>query len=123
MKRLQRARLMRDLIIERPNGEWGWMQLGDERFPTLEWGTVNAVLWNRVRLAKVDPDPASRRLHKVDAEIEPYLLDIWVLGEFVLSVSWTESDRLNIRYMRRGLWESEVFALPLPQRWPGLTLH
>jgi hypothetical protein len=99
------------------------MQLGDERFPTLEWNTVNAVLWNRVRLAKVDPDPTSRRQHRVDAAIEPYLLNIWISGKFILSVSWTESDRLNIRYMKRGVWESEVFALPLPQQLTGLTLH
>lgn len=123
MTRLERARIVRDAIIARPHEEWGWTQLGDQRFPALAWNTLNAVLWNRVRLARVDPDPASRSKHSENAGIETFMLDVWVSGVLVLSISWSESDRLTVKTMNRGNWEAEIFGLPVPSRFLGSTLH
>lgn len=123
MNRLDRARFIRDTLIERPPAEWEWTQLGKGRFPALEWNAVNAVLWYHPRLAPLDPEFTEHPRLKTKGAIEPFMLDVWVSGAFVLSLAWNEVDALRIQLMNRGTWESEVFGLPLPRPLRGVTLH
>ena len=125
MKRIDRARLIRDDLLAREVG-WEITRVGTKDVASLECHSVNAVLWSQMRSEK-DSDTRtnwldSRHIQAKPRE-DPYTLDVWIQGLRVLSITWNERDDLTLLRMVRGLWECECFQLPLPTGAFSPTVH
>ena len=125
MKRVDRARLIRDDLLARQSG-WERTCLGSKNVASLEWQGLNVVLSSQIR-SDADPDVRThwlynRHIHNSPRD-DPYTLDVWIDGLRVLSITWNDRDDLTLLSMVRGLWECECFNLPLPNGTSFPTMH
>ena len=114
MKRLERARVIRDHILGFPRDAWSWEQVGKHRQLALkqpQWTAMLTTAFNRIQ-----PYPEVRTLREAiflqqEPAALPNVLDLWVpLGGKVLSIEWDEQD-LRLISFRRGDWEHDLFGL------------
>lgn len=116
MKRLDRARQVRDTILNVPREQWKWEKLGEVRYLTLRTADWNASLATPFggQLNTLPPATTFQQaliLQSARAPL-PNVLDVWLTGgPKVLSVEW-DADELRLISMRRGPWESDLFGLP-----------
>jgi hypothetical protein len=124
MNRIERARLVRDALFSR-SGEWEMARIGDTDVASLEWRSVRAVLWSYSSFA-TDLDstpsldssvPGGRRI------VPPYVLDLWIEGSKVLSMTWDTRDQIKLIRMMRGEWETDLFRLPPPVGKSRPSIH
>lgn len=125
MKRIDRARLIRDDLLARDMA-WEKTRVGCKDVASLEFHNVSAVLWSQMRYEEA-PNTSSYWLHgratRTTAREDPYTLDVWIEGLCVLSITWNERDDLTLLRMVRGFWECEFFELPLPTGRSSPTIH
>ena len=122
MKRLDRARIVRDDLLARASC-WETTRIGDKDFASLEWREVNALLHGGKDFSPIPdysgiPEILANRAARC---ITPYALDVWVRGLRVLSISWNARDEVKLLRMTRGEWECDYFHLPAPNR--AWTIH
>ena len=125
MKRVDRARLIRDDLLARQTG-WEKTRVGNKDVASIECHSLNAVLWSQMVYEEA-PDSSTnwlynRPIRRTPRE-DPYTLDVWIEGLRVLSITWNERDDLTLLRMVRGLWECECFQLPLPTGAFSPTIH
>lgn len=115
MRRIDRARLIRDAILAIPQAQWEWDTSSGERYLSLDRDTWHASL----RTAFSGPPPpmpdTPTYLHALVLQQTPprlpNVLDLWVRGQRkVLSVEW-DGDDIRLISMRPGLWELELLGV------------
>lgn len=122
MKRIDRARIVRDDLLARASC-WETTRIGDKDFASLEWREVNALLHGGKDVSHAPdysgiPEILAARAARCFA---PYTLDVWVRGLRVLSITWNARDEVKLVRMTRGEWECDYFQLPVPNR--AWTIH
>lgn len=116
MKRLDRARHVRDAILNVPRDQWEWVNIGGHRYLTLKTANWRASLATPFggqlsTLPEATTYQQALILQAARAPL-PNLLDVWLVsGGKVLSVEW-DGDLLRLISMRRGPWEADLFGLP-----------
>ena len=115
MRRIDRARLIRDAILARPQEDWRWNIVSGERYLQLDCDRWHASLRTAFSGPLPPPPPAPTYLHALafqrKARPLPNVLDLWVRGQRkVLSVEWDDDD-LRLISMRPGPWEMERFGV------------
>ncbi len=116
MRRLDRARIVRDQILKLAAEHGAWEECGDVKSLAVRMNGWHASLHSPFNpITDALPEAASYLqaviLQQAPAPL-PYQLDLWVAGTGkVLAVEWRDSE-LRIISMRRGAWEQELFGLP-----------
>ena len=122
MKRIDRARIVRDDLLARASC-WETRRIGDKDFASLEWREVNALLQGGRDFSPVPDYSGIPEILATKAKecAALYSLDVWIRGLRVLSITWNAHDRVKLVRMTRGEWECDYFQLPVPSReW---TIH
>lgn len=122
MKRLDRARIIRDELLALTE-RWQLSELAGSKMVSLDWRCVSALLWKAPFESELDDHICHRKLAKRIKAPPPYMLDVWVHGTRVLSVSWNDCDELKLLRMVRGEWETDLFQLPPPAGKLQPTFH
>lgn len=124
MKRVERARLIRDKLLFGSAGDWELIRIDDKTVAQLELEGMNAVLWNHSRIENsVNQSPSLAQPNRGRARHPPHSLDVWVRGRRVMSIAWSETDEITLERMERGAWEADLFGLPAPPGRGRPTLH
>lgn len=115
MRRIDRARIVRDAILEVPRDEWKWKEIGDQRFLevfTPDWhASLSTEFSGGSRLPEAQTMQQALILQRA-AKPLPNVLDLWVTGKGkVLSVEY-DADEIRLISMKRGDWEADLFGLP-----------
>lgn len=114
MRLVERARVVRDTLLEKHAGGWTMTLVEGIVAPTFALGDLSAVLWSEGHMEIRCSGPGQRPAHSVQRKprFPPYTMDVWVGDRCVMSLSWTEHDEIVLCQLRRGDWEAEYFALP-----------
>ena len=124
MKRIDRAKKVREIIIDtaKIQGEW-WAVEGyySIKIETDQWW---ALIWSRSNdfTNKAQANTFEKTLNQALEVSPPHVIDLYV-GDNpkVLSMEWNGAD-LRLIGMKRGDWEAEVFGLARPLRTANLRL-
>lgn len=115
MRRVDRAKHVRDVILEHPRAEWVW-QGSDPRILTLKrdgWTASLLTPFNTfARMPEAQNYLEAIVLARAPSPL-PYQLDVWTSSDGkILSVEWDHKDNLRLISMKRGSWEQVLFGLP-----------
>lgn len=115
MRRLERARLIRDSVLAYPREEWQWTDVSGEQYLDLHREGWSASLRSHFNAPPAPPPDLPSYLHAVALQRSrqplPNGLDLWLSpGGKVLSVEWNHEE-LRIISMKPGAWESELFGV------------
>jgi hypothetical protein len=116
MRRVDRARVIRDYILEKDNQYGSWETAAGYRTRV-----IRTDRWEASLNSPFNPFPheaptgldfqKAMILQNTKAPL-PYLLDLWIPGiGKVLSMEWDDQE-LRLISMKRGDWESTLFGLP-----------
>lgn len=116
MRRVDRAKAVRDHILKLPAERWVWKQWGSARSREIDGGEWKASYWTPFAPLETGPRPASTHLQALILQnlkpAMPYQMDLWLVGSGkVLSVEW-DGDDIHLISMKRGDWETDLFGLP-----------
>ena len=117
MKRLDRAKVIRDQILELPAEHWDWIEVGNSKWRKVSsngWWALYITPFTPLAGAFAKPSIYKEALaQEMDMKLSlPYRLDLCVIevGK-VLSVEWKQHD-IKLISMKRGSWESDLFGIP-----------
>lgn len=115
MRRLDRARLIRDAVLAHPREDWQWSEISGQRYLDLDRVTWKASLRSHFNAPLGPPPDPPTYLHALALQRArqplPNGLDLWINGRGkVLSVEW-DDDKLRIISMKPGVWEAELFGV------------
>lgn len=124
MNVIERAKKIRDALLERPAQEWDMTLVEGIVAPTLAWKELSAVLWNE-RHMEIRESNFSKTLRQPSKKSPwpPYTLEVWIEGQQVISISWTAYDEITQVTMMQGDWEAEYFDMPIPSADTRTTWH
>ena len=115
MRRIERARIVRDAVLAVPRDQWNWEELGGERHLEVRTPTWHASV--RTQFSSDLGYPKSTTYLQAQilqhaAKPLPNVLDVWLPGKGkVLSVEY-DLDEIRLISMKRGDWEADLFGLP-----------
>lgn len=115
MKRLERARIIRDKVLAHPREEWRWTTVPGVRFLELDGDGWNASVSTAFNGPKTSLRSAPSYLHARELQQKaaplPNVLDLWIPGQGkVLAIEW-DDDAINLISMQPGPWEVELFGI------------
>lgn len=123
MLRLDRADIVRDKILGVKNNAWSFESNKVFRASLRFRNGWQASIWSNPSWTASDGTATANKdsfLNECRTFSCPHTLDVWVDGlNKVLSAHWDETGAELIS-MRRGMWETILFGLPLPKRRSSL---
>lgn len=115
MRRIERAKLIRDVVLAYSHDQWTWIIVSGARFRELRQPEWFASLSTPFTPLPYDPNAKTFERAVLLQRIKPpldYLLDVWTVDAGkVLSLVWNDDETI-LRSMRRGDWEANLFGLP-----------
>jgi hypothetical protein len=124
VKRVERARLIRDKLLFDSARDWELIRVGDKTVAQLGLEGMNAVLWNHSRIENsVNQSLSLAQPNRGRVRHPPHSMDLWVRGRRVMSIAWSEADEITLERMERGEWEVDFFGLPAPPGRARPALH